>query len=222
MSICVIAALTRFARAIHNTPRQRDGQPHFEPCQYIIILSCCTLWNESQSQSCDNTSLSKCASLSSPHTIAKAMDPLSVTASIIAVIQATSAVVSICYDYSSAIKGASWELIKIIDEVRDLRNVLESLERLARQEESSKPAISRLPSLRLLCEPETGVLAQCLTDLHDLDKKLRPSGYPAGSKRRALIQASGWPFKKGAVEKTLAHIGRLKATLTLAITADEA
>jgi hypothetical protein len=150
------------------------------------------------------------------------MDPLSISASIIAVLQATSAVVSICYDYSSAVKGSSWELLKIIDEVRDLRNVLETLERLARQEESSNSAKGRLPSLRLLCEPKTGLLAQCVMELNDLDKKLRPPGYPVGSKRRALIQASSWPLKKGAAEKTLVNIGRLKATLTLAITADEA
>jgi hypothetical protein len=150
------------------------------------------------------------------------MDPLSLTASIIAVLQATSAVVSVCYDYSAALKGSSWELLKVIDEVRHLRNVLETLERLARQERSPNVAKSRLPSLRLLCEPETGLLAKCLLELNDLDKKLRPPGYPPGSKRRALIQASGWPLKKGAVEKTLANISRLKATLTLAITADEA
>jgi hypothetical protein len=150
------------------------------------------------------------------------MDPLSLTASIIAVLQATSAVVSVCYDYSSALKGSSWELLKVIDEVRDLRNILETLERLARQEESSISAKARLPSLRLLCEPNTGLLVQCLRELNELDRKLRPPDYLSGSKRRALIQASGWPLKKGAVEKTLVNIGRLKATLTLAITADEA
>jgi len=137
------------------------------------------------------------------------------------VLQATSAVVSICYDYSSALKGSSWELLKVIDEVRDLRNVLESVERLARQDESSNSAEPRLPSLRLLCKPDTGLLPQCLRELNDLDKKLRPPNYPSGSKRRALVQASGWPLKKGAVEKTLINIGRLKSTLALALTADE-
>lgn len=153
------------------------------------------------------------------------MDPLSLTASIIAVLQAASVVVSICYDYNSAVEGSSWELLKIIDEVRGLRDVLESLEQLARQAGSTKmEAESRLPSLRLLCEPGTGLLARCLTELTELDKKLRPPGWsgPAGSKRRALIQASGWPLKKGAIEKILANIGRWKETISLAITADEA
>jgi len=153
------------------------------------------------------------------------MDPLSITASIIAVLQATSAVVSICYDYKSAIEGSSWELLKIIDEVRSLRNVLESLEQLARQAGSTRAeAESRLPSLRLLCKPGTGLLAKCLAELTGLDRKLRPPGWsgPAGSRRRALIQASGWPMKKGAVEKALVNIGRLKETISLAISADEA
>jgi hypothetical protein len=55
------------------------------------------------------------------------MDPLSVTASIIAVLQATSAVLSICYDYRCAIKHSPWGLERAVDEIRDLRNVLESL-----------------------------------------------------------------------------------------------
>ena len=153
------------------------------------------------------------------------MDPLSVTASIIAVLQATSAVVSICYDYSSAAQGSSWELLQIIDEVRGLRNVLETLEGLSRQAESRVSGVgSRLPSLELLCDPRTGLLARCLTELTDLEKKLQPPGWsgPAGSRRTALIQASGWPLKKGAVERSLATIRRLQETLALAITADEA
>lgn len=153
------------------------------------------------------------------------MDPLSVTASIIAVLQAASAVVSICYDYSSAVEGSPWELLRIIDEVRGIRDVLESLEQLARQAESKtlEPE-SRMPCLRLLCKPGTGVLAQCLLELTDLDRRLRPPGWsgPAGSKRRALIQATSWPLKRGSVEKALANIGRLKETISLAITADEA
>jgi hypothetical protein len=153
------------------------------------------------------------------------MDPLSITASIIAVLQATSTVITICYDYSSAVKGSSWESVKVLDEVRGLRNVLESLEPLVRQETSQNSNVeSRLPSLRLLCAPGTGVLSKCLVELTGLEKKLLPPGWsgPPGSKRRALIQASGWPLKKGSVEKILANIGRLKETISLALTADEA
>jgi hypothetical protein len=119
------------------------------------------------------------------------MDPLSVTASIITVLQAANAVVSICYDYSCAVKNASWELPRIIDEVKSLRNLLETLQQLATRAESADPAAkSRLPTLKLLCEPE-GPLPICLTKLEALGRKLTPPGWIGGlgSKRRALIQA---------------------------------
>lgn len=146
------------------------------------------------------------------------MDPLSITASIITVLQSANAVVSICYDYNAAVSGSSWELLKVIDEIRGLRNVLENLEHLTRHD-----AEDRLPSLRLLCEPGTGLLARCLAELMELDRKLRPPNWsgPASSKRRALIQASSWPLKKGTVERSLVNIGRLKETISLAIMADE-
>lgn len=154
------------------------------------------------------------------------MDPLSITASVIAVLQATSAVLSICYDYSSAVKGSLWELPKLIDEVRDLRNVLETLEQLSRQSDDQEDSAAkrRLPSLQLLCVPETGLLARCLSELAVLEQKLKPPRWsgPAGSKRRALIQATAWPLKIEALEKTLSTIGRFKTTLSLALTADEA
>jgi hypothetical protein len=154
------------------------------------------------------------------------MDPLSVTASIIAVLQATNAVVSVCYDYSSAVKGSSWELPRVIEEVKSLRGVLETLEPLARKAESGADPINktRLPTLKLLCEPEKGQLAECLKELKTLKEKLAPPSWSGqeGSKRSALIQALRWPLKEGDTKKTLENIGRFKATLNLAIAADEA
>ena len=105
----------------------------------------------------------------------------------------------ICYDYSSAVEGSSWKVLKIIDEVRGLRDVLETLEQLARQAEGTTVGTgSRRPSLKLLFKSGTGVLAKGLMELTYLDKRLRPpnrSG-PARAKRRDLVQATGWPLKR--------------------------
>lgn len=98
------------------------------------------------------------------------MDPLSITASIIAVLQATTAVLSVCYDYRSAIKHRPWGLAKAIEEVRDLRNVLESLERISTKSDDGSD--SRLVNLRLLCKKETGPLQGCVAELHQLEKKI--------------------------------------------------
>ena len=153
------------------------------------------------------------------------MDPLSINASIIAVLQATHAVISVCYDYRSAVKNSSWELPKVIDELTSLRNILETLERLARKAESADPvAESRLPNLKWLCEGPAGPLVTCLKEVEALEKKLAPPPWSgqAKSKRSAFIAALGWPLKKEDTKKTLENIERSKNTLNLAITGDQA
>jgi hypothetical protein len=154
------------------------------------------------------------------------MDPLSITASIIAVLQATNAVISVCYDYSSAVRNSSWELPRVTEEVRSLRNVLESLEQLAKKAEGADPAAeTQLLTLKLLCESGVGPgpLASCLQELERLKNKLSPPDWAGrdGSKRRAFIQALGWPLKEGDTRKTLENLGRFKTTLNLAMTADQ-
>lgn len=152
------------------------------------------------------------------------MDPLSITASIIAVLQATDAVIHVCNDYRSAVKNSSWELPRVIDEVTSLRGLLEALARLAKEAESADPATeSRLPTLEPLCGP-VGPLATCLGELKALEKKLAlptASGH-AKSKRNALVAALVWPLKKEDTRRALENIERSKSTFTLAIAGDQA
>lgn len=146
------------------------------------------------------------------------MDPLSITASVLALIDATHSVISICHNYTAGVKGADWELPRIIEEVESLRGVLQGLERLAKQAENADPAaVSKLPQLRRFCTPETGTFALCLSEIQALELKLVPPRWigESGSKRSKLIQALGWPLKKASVKETLENIGRLKATLSL-------
>lgn len=152
------------------------------------------------------------------------MDPLSITASIIAVLQATSAVVSICNDYRSAAKSSSWEHSQVMKELESLRNVLENLAGLS----SNKASIygtsdSSLLMLTKLCGPSDGPLRKCLSEMEALKAKLVPPSWSGadGSKRRALTQALGWPLKRDETMKTLETIGRFKATLSLALSSDQ-
>jgi hypothetical protein len=163
-----------------------------------------------------------------PDTSWDQMDGLSVAASIIAVLQAANAVVSVCYDYRAAVKDSSWELPRVTEEVKGLRNVLETLESLASDlEKPGSDAKSRLPTLQLLCKPKTGneggLLAMCLEELNNLKKKLAPPKWAgsAGSKRLAVTQALRWPLKESETNKTLESIGRFRDMLTLALTADQ-
>ena len=152
------------------------------------------------------------------------MEPLSVTASVLSVIQAAEAVISICCNYRLSVKGSSWEVSRILEDTRSLRSILRNLEELAYKAETSGSAEeSRLQALESLCNPETGILSSCDTELEKLKRKLAPPGWsgPAGSKRRGLVEALSWPLKKKDTEKVLDSITRCKHTISLAIQADQ-
>ena len=72
------------------------------------------------------------------------MDPLSITASVIAVLQLTNSVMSICSNYRSTVKNAPNSLRRTI-ELTSLRDVLERL--VAQNAESGDSSgSSRLPT----------------------------------------------------------------------------
>ena len=127
--------------------------------------------------------------------------------------------VSVCLDYRAALRDTPWGLAQAIEEVRSLRGVLETLEELVDRGDGGR----QWASLRLLCA-ERGPLQNCADELNRLEKKLCEPRWARslGRRRRALIQAVGWQIRDADVKESLGAIGRYKATLALALTADEA
>ncbi len=80
------------------------------------------------------------------------MDPISIIASIIAVIQLSGKVISLCYDYRTGVKSAPKDATRITDEITSLCHVLEQLLKIAEAEEATHT--SRLPALQSLARPE--------------------------------------------------------------------
>ncbi|KAE8441531.1 hypothetical protein EG329_004877 [Mollisiaceae sp. DMI_Dod_QoI] len=66
------------------------------------------------------------------------MDPLSVTGTLIAVLQITTSVISVCYDYRAGIASASREVFQISESLNALKDVLEGLLRLIETSESGE------------------------------------------------------------------------------------
>jgi len=153
------------------------------------------------------------------------MDPLSVTASVIAVLQAANTVISVCYDFRAAIKDQPWALTRITRSINELRLILGRLEQVANDSELhfDETNIARLSTLEVLCQ-EGGAISNCLKELKTLEKKLVPGSWAGkdGSKRRALIQSIGWQFKGKEAEDMLQRLEEYKSTLNLAITMDQA
>jgi ankyrin repeat domain-containing protein 50 len=76
------------------------------------------------------------------------MDPLSVTASAIAIIQISGTIISLCYDYRSRVKNATKEASRIVNELNGLRSVIDSLLLLLEDESEKSSQNSALISLR--------------------------------------------------------------------------
>ncbi|KUJ17322.1 uncharacterized protein LY89DRAFT_733179 [Mollisia scopiformis] len=143
------------------------------------------------------------------------MDPLSLTGTLIAVLQITTSVISVCYDYRAGVASASREVVQITESLNALKDVLESLLRLVETSESGEDR-ARLSNIEVLAK-DRGTLESCLNELIRLEGKLQPEkGWR--KLRRGLV----WPLKEGEMKRALAGLERYKSTMLLAISADQA
>ena len=141
------------------------------------------------------------------------MDPLSITASIIAVIQLTGSVVSAVYNYRKDVKSAPEDAAIIVQDLIGFSQILEKLLHIIEQEKSTKQ--TRLASLKDLVQPG-GPLESCQKTLEHLNAKLQPeNGW------RAIKQSLIWPLKKDYIKKTLDEIATAKATIGVALAIDQ-
>lgn len=141
------------------------------------------------------------------------MDPVSITASVIAIIQIAEKIVSVCKDYIATVKDAPSDLRTILIEVGSLKCVLEALELSVSGELSD--------ILQKLGSPD-GPIEGCKQALALLERQLpRPFGY-AGDAKRRKIDVLAWPLKEPRARKALEDIARHKATISLALTTEVA
>jgi hypothetical protein len=150
------------------------------------------------------------------------MDGVSAAASIIEVLRLAGAVIALCYDFRAAWKDAPRQLTHILEEVAEVRNILEKLERLCDRTAASQNVSDMTRNLSLLCQPQRGPIAVCdreLLALYQLLQKCMPPGRK-DSKRRAIKETFWSWFKEDEVQGHLLTLGRCKATLGLALTAD--
>ena len=132
------------------------------------------------------------------------MDPLSISASITALLQLTSTVIQ----YLNGVKGASEDRRKILSELASVSGILFILQDQAEQAKAGDEWSSTLQSLNVA----DGPLDQFRTALERLSSKLAS---PATGLKK-LGKAFVWPFQKEEIKEILGSIERQKALLTLA------
>merc|ERR1712093_728854 len=102
-------------------------------------------------------------------------DTISITGTLIAVLQVTTTVISICYDYRQGVSSASREVLQTSSSLNSLKDVLEALLALIEKAKSDDTA-SRLATIELLAK-DGGTLESCQQELLTLKKKLEPGRF---------------------------------------------
>lgn len=150
------------------------------------------------------------------------MDPLSITSGVIAIIQISTGIVSVCLDYVRDVKDAPSDLRKIMLEVAAVKGIFEALSLLLAPTEGDHSGSSQQKdnerSYSFLRDP----IARCARELKALDALFpkAESRSSDGKRRKCIVSLSSlaWPLKSHRAKKHLDDISQYKATINLALT----
>ena len=139
------------------------------------------------------------------------MDGLSGAVSIIAVVDMSAKVASLCFQYSVAVKDAKRDIERLQKKVTDIKNVLEEIRRLLDKQDKLQ-----LSTTRKLLDS----LEECHLQLQGLKTQLEPS---RGRKamQRVGFRALKWPFTSKQVENMVVSLEQYKHTFGLALQVDQ-
>lgn len=147
------------------------------------------------------------------------MDPLSITASVVAIIQISTKIISICSAYIRDVKDAPSDLQKIMFEVAAVKGIFEALSLLFTTEDNVNAAVSQRPYI-FLRDSVDG----CAQELKTLEAMFpRSEDSSSNTKRRRKkcqlsLSSLAWPLKAHRAKQHLENISQHKATIILALT----
>ena len=140
------------------------------------------------------------------------MDGLSAAASLIAVIQISAQVFSLCQEYYIGVKQSRDEIRCLSNEVLAIHEILEKISDLL-----DGPDAAKFATLALL-DKENGPAQQCAAQLQEIKAQLDPNE----GMRKLGWRALKWPLKSDNVNKIVLALERYKSTFSLALTTDQA
>jgi hypothetical protein len=139
------------------------------------------------------------------------MDGLSAAANVIAVVDISAKIASLCFQYSVAVKNAKEDIGRLQRKVNDIKDVLGEVQQLLDGRDKT-----RLSATNKLLDS----LKECFLQLEELKTQLE-----LGKTRKAMsqfgVRALKWPFTSKEVEKIVASLERYEQTFSLALQADQ-
>ncbi|KAF6830534.1 hypothetical protein CMUS01_07694 [Colletotrichum musicola] len=140
------------------------------------------------------------------------MEAVGFASSLLTLVEVSGKIVLACYKYHQDIKSAKKDIARIRSEATSIRSVAERLLEIA----GSRNGATR-PTLRALGDSD-GFLDSFLKDFKSLNLGIEPPT----EKTKKLAFILKWPLTKSETERSLVVMGRIKATLQLALAADTA
>lgn len=143
------------------------------------------------------------------------MDGLSSAASVIAVIELSAKVASLCFQYLNEVKNAKSEIERLQGVLDNLNIVLEGARRLLQSSNGT-----RLRTSQKLCAAFDGCSVQLTRLQTRLARKLN-----AGATRRVMshfgIHALKWPFESKDINGIIAMLEQYQDLISAALTIDQ-
>ena len=145
------------------------------------------------------------------------MEGLSAAASIIAVVDLSVKVVTLCSQYSAAVSGAREDISRVSAQVSGLRTTLEHAAQLIDQQQPNNASGGHhLATSRDLLDQ----VQRCRAELQKLEVKLRPSG-----SRKVMgkfgLRALKWPFGQREVLDIVASLERFQDNIMRGLQIDQ-
>jgi hypothetical protein len=149
------------------------------------------------------------------------MDGLAAAASIVAIIDVSAKVASLCFQYTKAVKNAKADIERMQRKTTDLTHILEELKQFLNGG-PDKTRVSITPRL-------TESLQQCVWELQRIESKLNPqesskSLDPRGPRKmmhKLGLRALKWPLSSKELDKTMSALEGYQQTFVLAIQLDQ-
>lgn len=143
------------------------------------------------------------------------MAGLETAASVIAVLELSAKVSSLCFHYYSAVKNAKSDIERLLEELDQLKANLEGAQQLL-----DSPNGARLKTSQQLCDGLSSCSSQLIKLQRELEKKLR-----SGTTQKIMIRLGRsslkWPFEHKEVDKILESLRGCRDMLTAALTVDQ-